>query len=64
LYVDLLHAAAHWRRDLYLCLVRLHLEKRRVLPDHITLVNEDGDDLRLGQTFAEIRQEELARHVV
>ena len=60
--VDLLDAPAHRGGDLHLRLVRLHLQQRRVFLDHVAFADEDGDDLRLGEAFAQVGQDELAGH--
>jgi hypothetical protein len=60
--VDLVDAPAHRGRNLDPGLVRLHLQQRRVFLDHVAFVNEDGDDLGLGEALAQVGQDELAGH--
>jgi len=43
-------------------LVRLHLEQRSVLLDEVAFLDEEGADLGLHEPFAEIGQDERARH--
>jgi hypothetical protein len=60
--VDLVDAPAHRRGDLDLGLVRFHLQQGRIFLDHVAFADEDGDDLRLGETLAQVGQDELAGH--
>src|SRR5207244_3787671 len=60
--MNLLHPPAHGRGDLDLRLVRLHLEERRVLADHVALADQDLGDLGLGQSLAQVGEDERARH--
>ena len=60
--VDPLHAPGERRRNLDLRLVGLDLEEGRIFADHVALVHEHADDLRLGESLAQIGQREDARH--
>ena len=60
--VDLVDTPPHRGGDLHLSLVRLHLQQGRVFLDHVAFADEDSDDLRLGQPFAQVGQDELAGH--
>jgi hypothetical protein len=56
------HAPGEWRRNLDGGLVGLDLEQRRVLGQHVTLVDEHLDDLGFGESLAQIRECERSRH--
>ena len=56
------HGAGIRRRDLDRRLVRLDLDERIALGDHISLSHEPAGDLALGEALPEPRQLELVRH--
>src|SRR5438876_389003 len=60
--VDTSHATTERGWDLDRGLVGLDLEKRRVLGDDLALVDEDLDDLGLGQTLTQVGQRERPGH--
>ena len=60
--VDGGHAPAERRGQLDLGLLGLHEEDGLVLLDLVALGDEDADDLRLGEAFAEVGQLEVFRH--